>query len=792
MVNLIDQYLTIITLAFISINFFMPINLLAQDWKDIGPPSGVTLGLYCHPTDENRVYLILDTGHLFSSDDKGESWKRISHSVAIATVPWRQYRGGEHCVAIDPRKKHGNIVYFSPGQEGAGLWKSTDYGDTWIKTNGSDDLGASVIAVDYNGNIICIAGNGKIYNSTNMGDFWPEYSIPFSINENWFKPVGYKLDIEISSNNTIWVTDRTENSGVYYSENLGQTWNQLLPENQIVDLACSPVDSNIVLALEQDGRIFRSSNSTGNFIQTGSVQQNNYWSFNTWPPHTGSIDINSVGTVIAIGRYSIARSTDNGLNFTETHEDNVNYTTHFSWPFIDRKTTDQALKSCDISASSVDSSFWIFGDGAMRKISTDNGLSWIGGKGGGAHGLWMYGNPTFDAADSNVIHVACVDYGHAYTTDLGNTWFSSEDERMSCQGVTQDPNNYNIFYKTTKKNNSTSLGVYKSTDRGHSFTQLSNIDLSNSDYGGRIFVDPTDSEIIYCTIRGGEGVYRSTNGGNSFNNVYTKSNIHHSAVTQSGNVFFHIWNGTGLYRFIKNSSKWKNIALGINGNVDGFAVHPVDENVIFINANGTLYKTTNGLSESPVWVSKGKYEGRQIYIDPYFPDYMLMMTDQKNVGMMISRDGGEEWESIQGNLGTSFVWGFVPGGSAAKGRVYAFDATAYYIDGIYDSTVVSVKYLKKEILFSTNMDFEPAYPNPFNAGVQVQFSINSNYQVALEIYDVLGSKIRTLVNGNKSTGKYKTFWDGKDNNGETVSSGIYLIHLRAGQKHITSKLLHIK
>ena len=770
----------------------MPPNLFAQDWKDIAPPSGVTLGVYCHPTDENRVYLILDTGHLFRSDDKGENWKRISHPVAIATMPWRQYRGGEHCVAIDPRLGYGNIVYFSPGQEDAGLWKSTDYGDTWVKTKGSNDLGASVIAVDYNGNIICIAGNRKIYSSLNGGDSWSEYSIPISINENWFKPVGYKLDVEISTNNTIWVTDRAENSGVYYSDNFGQIWNQAMQETQIVDLASSPVDSNLILALEQDGRIFRSSNATGNFLETGSVQQNNYWSFDTWPPHTGSIDINSTGTVIAIGRYSIARSTDKGSNFTETHEDNMNYSVHSSWPFIDRNTNDQALKSCDISASPVDSSFWIFGDGAMRKISTDNGFSWIGGKGAGAHGLWMYGNPTFDAADPNVFHVACVDYGHTYTTDLGKTWLSSEEERVSCQGVTQDPNNYNVFYKTTKKNNSTTLGVYKSTDRGHSFAKLSDIELSNSDYGGRIFVDPTDSEIIYCTIRGGKGVYRSTNGGNSFSNIYTKSNIHHSAVTQSGNVFFHIWNGMGLYRFIKNSGEWKNIAWGISGNVDGFAIHPQDENIIFINANVTLYKTTNGLSASPVWVSKGKYKGRQIYIDQYFPDYMLMMTDQKDVGMMISKDGGGEWESIQGNLGTSFVWGFVPGGPAAKGRVYAFDATAYYIVSIYDSIVVSVKDLKREKLFHTGIDLGPAYPNPFNSGVQIPFSVNRSSQLSLDIFDTLGRRVRTLVDGNKSIGHYKIFWDGKDNNGEPVSSGVYLIDLRAGQAHITNKLLYIK
>lgn len=765
-------------------------NPAIQDWKDIGSPSGVTLGIYCHPTEENRIYLILDTGHLFRSDDKGANWKRISHPVALATMPWRQYRGGEQAVAIDPRPEHGNIVYFSPGQDGAGLWKSTDYGDTWLKTPGDDKLGASILTVDYNGTVISIAGNRKIYSSADGGDSWLSYSVPFAIKNNWFKPVSYKLDVEISVNNTIWVTDRNDNSGLYYTTNFGETWTHLIQETQIVDLACSPVDSNLIMALEQDGRIFRSGNATGNFSQVGSVQQNNYWSFSTWPPHTGSIGINAAGTVIAIGRYSLARSTNGGLTFTETPESELNYSSHESWPYIDRNTTDQVLKSCDISSSPVDSTFWIFGDGAMRKISTDNGLSWVGGQGITAHGLWSYGNPTFDAADPNVFHVACVDYGHAYTTDLGKTWFSSETERISCQGVTQDPNNYNIFYKIGKKNNSTQLGFYKSTNRGHNFTKLTTISLSNSDYGGRVFVDPTDSQIIYCTIRGGKGVYRSTNGGASFSNIYTRQNIHHSAVTKSGNVFFHIWNGYGLHRYLKADDKWKDITSWKT--VDGFAVHPENENIIFFNAEGILYKTTNGLSDSPTWEEQGNYAGRQIYIDPYVPEYMLMMTEQKNVGMMISRDGGKEWEAFSENLGTSFVWGFVPGGPAAKGRVYAFDAVAYYIDGIYDSSLVSVSENNKDNLLPSGIELGPVYPNPFNSGVQVPFSIYSSGRVNLDIFDLLGKKVRTLVNETKPAGKHIVFWNGRDDREDLVNSGVYLMHLRVGNTNLSHKVIHLK
>jgi len=757
------------------------------DWKDIGPPSAVTLGVYCHPTEANIIYFIADTGHLFRSMDKGKAWERISQKVAVATMPWRQYRGGEHAVAVDPRPGYGNILYFAPGQSGAGLWKSTDYGTTWSKTQGSDFIGAAVVAVDYSGTVICITGGLEVHSSADGGDTWNIYSIPFRHDVNWYKPVGYKLDIEVTTDNVVWVTNRFDNEGVYYTADFGQTWNQKLQDTWIVDLTCSPVDPALILALEQDGRIFRSSDGGATFPQTGAVSQNNYWSFKTWPPHRGGISINSAGTVVAIGRYSMGRSIDSGLTFTNIPEADLNYSAP-DWPFIDRKTTDQALKCCDISSSPVDTSFWIYGDGAMLKISQDNGLSWKGGNNVGAHGLWMYGNPCVDADDPDVFHVACVDFGHAYTPDMGKTWITSETQRISCQGVTQDPNDHKVFYKATKKNAGKVLTISKSTDRGHSFTKLCDITLADDTYGGRIFVDPTDSKTIYCTIRGGKGVYRSTDGGSSFKNVYSKSSIHHSAITKNGNVFFHIWNGTGLYRYIKAADEW---STATKSAVDGFAVHPEDDNIIYINAGGKLYKTINGLSSTPDWEEMGNYLGRQIYIDPYKPEYMLMMTDGKDQGMMYSDDAGLNWVSIHQNHGTPFVWGFVAGAPDAKGRVFTFDATACYIEDIYKNDV-SVRD-ENESAIPRSADLGAAYPNPFNACTRIPFKVSdADKRVRIEIFDLLGRKVRTLVNGRKPVGSHLVTWNGRDENGMEPGSGVYFVRFSFANSYATSKVLLLK
>ncbi len=681
-------------LSLIVFLFFVNLSYAQKEWTDIGPGNGVTLGVYCHPTDPNIIYLIVDTGHLFRSMDKGNTWQRISQKVATATMPHEQYRGGEHAVAVDPRPDHGNIIYFSPGQKkGAGLWKSADYGTTWTKTNGSDALGSAVVAVDNNGVVYCISWNLKIYRSTDGGNTWSGYTFPFRITDRWSVTGSYKCDIGITTNNVIWVANRLNGDGIFYSKDGGKNWNQKLKGKWIVDLTCSSVDSDLVLALGQDGSIYRSADGGKNFTKTGSVQQNNYWTYKTWPPHTGGITVNSAGIVIAIGRYSMARSIDGGKTFTETLEKNLKYSAAPIWPFTDRRTTASALKCCSITSSPVDSTLFIYGDGTMLKESVDAGLTWEGGKNKGVNGLWMNGNPYFDADNPNVFHCALVDFGEAYTTDLGKTWHTSETGRISCQGVTEDPNDHNVYYKITATNEGTDLYIYKSTDRGHSYKGLTSVALAKADYDGRVFVDPTNSNTVYVTIRGGKGVYKSNDGGHHFKVVYPIRRIHQSAVTKNGNVYFHLWDGAGgLYRYLKNKNEWTNIASGHS--VIGFAINPNDENIIFINdTDGYFYKTTSGLSDSPAWEKLGHYNGQQLYIDPYVPRYMLMMTGTKNVGMIISKDGGKSWKPFNNNLGTSFVWGFVPGGTAAKGRVYCYDATAYYAT-IYDSSKISLKVEK--------------------------------------------------------------------------------------------------
>jgi flagellar hook assembly protein FlgD len=62
----------------------------------------------------------------------------------------------------------------------------------------------------------------------------------------------------------------------------------------------------------------------------------------------------------------------------------------------------------------------------------------------------------------------------------------------------------------------------------------------------------------------------------------------------------------------------------------------------------------------------------------------------------------------------------------------------------------------------------------------------------LVIYNILGSKIRTLVNNSQTQGNYSVVWNGKDDFGNSVSSGIYLYALKAGDISIVKKMILMK
>jgi hypothetical protein len=79
------------------------------------------------------------------------------------------------------------------------------------------------------------------------------------------------------------------------------------------------------------------------------------------------------------------------------------------------------------------------------------------------------------------------------------------------------------------------------------------------------------------------------------------------------------------------------------------------------------------------------------------------------------------------------------------------------------------------------------YPNPFNPTTHIKFDLSKSAHVELSIYNVLGQRVRTLVQGPQIAGVHSVEWDGLNQNRLPVSSGIYIYHLRVGQGFVSAK-----
>jgi hypothetical protein len=84
------------------------------------------------------------------------------------------------------------------------------------------------------------------------------------------------------------------------------------------------------------------------------------------------------------------------------------------------------------------------------------------------------------------------------------------------------------------------------------------------------------------------------------------------------------------------------------------------------------------------------------------------------------------------------------------------------------------------------------YPNPFNPSTTIEFSIPERAEVTMTIYNVLGQAVRTFNAGSQNVGTYRIVWDGTNDFGMTVSTGVYFYTVRAGEHTATKKMVYMK
>jgi hypothetical protein len=84
------------------------------------------------------------------------------------------------------------------------------------------------------------------------------------------------------------------------------------------------------------------------------------------------------------------------------------------------------------------------------------------------------------------------------------------------------------------------------------------------------------------------------------------------------------------------------------------------------------------------------------------------------------------------------------------------------------------------------------HPNPFNPITQIKYDLPEDALVTINIYDVMGRSIKSLVNSNQSAGYRSIQWNATNNTGQPVSAGLYLYTIQAGDHIHTKKMVLLK
>jgi hypothetical protein len=92
----------------------------------------------------------------------------------------------------------------------------------------------------------------------------------------------------------------------------------------------------------------------------------------------------------------------------------------------------------------------------------------------------------------------------------------------------------------------------------------------------------------------------------------------------------------------------------------------------------------------------------------------------------------------------------------------------------------------------TEFSLSQNYPNPFNPETYIEFGLSKASHVKIDIFNIVGQKVKTLVDEEMQPGKYVADWDGKDEKGTAVSSGIYFYRMEADDFSDMKKMLLVK
>jgi hypothetical protein len=243
------------------------------------------------------------------------------------------------------------------------------------------------------------------------------------------------------------------------------------------------------------------------------------------------------------------------------------------------------------------------------------------------------------------------------------------------------------------------------------------------------------------------------------------------SLAVSGNGFIWMTDGETVSRF--DGKTWKNYVIFAN-HVDGWMVASSggpDSTFFYMNTHnyGTVHFPGYGMDLY-------KLEGSQEF-QWDGPEGRSGTLSAGISGDIWVGAGGSLYHVVEGKTSAQYSVGqnITSIAVAPDGAVWCGTDKGLFRYGFpIDIGVESEPALPKEFAVVSN------YPNPFNPTTVIQFTLQQSTFVELDVYSITGQKVRALLSGPTTAGMHSQVWDGKDDAGKAVSSGIYIEQLRAG------------
>jgi len=93
---------------------------------------------------------------------------------------------------------------------------------------------------------------------------------------------------------------------------------------------------------------------------------------------------------------------------------------------------------------------------------------------------------------------------------------------------------------------------------------------------------------------------------------------------------------------------------------------------------------------------------------------------------------------------------------------------------------------------SARLDLPPAYPNPFNPGATIAFALTAPARTRVHILNLRGELVATLLDSERGAGRHRISWDGRDDRGANVASGVYVVVVESGGDRATRRVTLVR